>query len=257
MQAPFEPSFSTDSDLGYLRSRTAFLPGKQLILDESYRLAHLPLVNSVHPDVISSVPGKDYIMGQHGPVHSLVLPIPPEKLEASTIYQALVAEMKSASFAHKIAWDTVTKRRAKLHATLCGSLGRDTQAPLLPSETQDKLSNLMPFDVELRGLFSGNINVGRLYLKAYPARRNESQAFHEVQHIMGRPLTDLYVVGLFNLTDHLTAEEARDLAALIERWWDKPIFRFQAQELWLLTAHDDLVLDANVAQRIRSNDAAI
>jgi hypothetical protein len=100
------------------------------------------------------------------------------------------------------------------------------------------------------GLFSGNVNRGRLYLRAYPERRGGSNVFHLIQHALGRPQTDLYVVGLYNLVDDLDPEEAAALDGLIEKWWDGVILRFAADHLWLLGASDDLALDSVVADII-------
>jgi hypothetical protein len=60
----------------------------------------------------------------------------------------------------------------------------------------------------------------------------------------------LYLVGLFNLTDHLSADEARFFAALLEHWWNRVFVRFSVDHLWLLAAYDDLVLDATVEEEL-------
>ena len=55
------------------------------------------------------------------------------------------------------------------------------------------------------------------------------------------------------MTDAATdarSREAAALAALIERWWDRPILRWQVDALWLLAAWDDLVLEGNVEETI-------
>jgi len=44
--------FADDNMLGYGTAHRSFSSGDALILDASYRRAHLPLVNSLHPDVI-------------------------------------------------------------------------------------------------------------------------------------------------------------------------------------------------------------
>lgn len=67
--------------------------------------------------------------------------------------------------------------------------------------------SLGPIDVELRGLFSGTINTGRLHLRVYPERRDGENLFRRMQRILGRRETDLYLVGLYNLTDHLEMAE--------------------------------------------------
>ncbi|KAK6019836.1 hypothetical protein OSTOST_14519, partial [Ostertagia ostertagi] len=70
-----------DSELGYLKNRTRFAPGETLLLDEAYRLAHLPLIAPDHPDVLRSRPDTAYRMGRHDRIFSLVLPVPPDALE--------------------------------------------------------------------------------------------------------------------------------------------------------------------------------
>lgn len=63
-------------------------------------------------------------------------------------------------------------------------------------------------------------------------------------------MTDVYLVGLFNLVDDLDVAETTALAALIDRWWDTPILHFEADCLWLLSARDDLALDADIVETI-------
>lgn len=241
--------FCPDAKLGYLRSRTRFAPGEKLRLDEAYRLAHLPLIAPDHPDVIRSRPGATYRMGRHERIFSLVLPVPPDALEKSVAYRELELALRQSPFGSKIAWDLLARRRAKLHATICGSLSKDV--PHLVSDVERAaLRRLGPLRVELRGLFSGNVNVGRLYLRVYPECRNGANSLREIQRILGRPETDLYLVGLFNFLDHLDSMEAEALRDLIERWWDRPILTLDVVSLWLLGASDDLVLAAGVEDLI-------
>ncbi len=217
--------FCRDDELGYQRGRTRFVAGAGLTLDENYRFAHLPLVAPAHPDVIAarSGTGKTYAMGRHARTYSLVLPVPAEALAQSEAYRELERALKAASFAGKIAWDLLPRRRDKLHVTICGGLG---EPPTLRESDRRALAGLGPVGVEVRGLFSGDINVGRLYLRAYPERRAGANVFRQIQRALGRDETDLYVVGLYNLTDHLDREEASALSDLIDRWWDRPILRF-------------------------------
>jgi hypothetical protein len=242
-------TFCNDDALGYRRSLTPYKDSEALVLDASYRLAHLPLVNPAHPDVISSALGKPYAMGVHQRVHSLVLPIPAEALEQSVKYQALQTVLQKGPVAEKLAWDLIGLRRDKLHATLCGSLGEGESAPVLASDLRKRIKAIQPFEVEVRGLFSGNINIGRLYLKAYPEKREGQNMVHLIQRALGRKETDLYLMGLHNLTDHLNPDQARWLFDVIAHWWDSPILRFTARELWLLSSRDDLVLDSRIEER--------
>lgn len=243
--------FCPDDELGYQRSRTRFVPGEGLALDEAYRLAHLPLVAPHHPQVIPAREGTLYRMGRHAPVFSLGLPVSGQALHRSESYRELEGEIRASPFASKIAWDLLDRRRDKLHATLCGSLavGEETP-PALDERKLRALSRLGPIGVELRGVFSGNVNVGRLYLRVYPERRDGVNLLRQIQSTLGRRETDLYVVGLYNFIDDLNPEEAAALDDLIRRWWGRSLLRFEADHLWLLRAMDDLVLDGGVAAEV-------
>jgi len=232
-----------DSELGYLASRTRFAAGESLVLDENYRLAHLPLVAPAHPKVIARREGKSYDMGRHERVTSLVLPVPGAAFRASPAAQQLEAEFRASPFAEKIAWHVLPQRQDRLHATLCST-------PTIAVAARESLARLGPITVELRGLFSGNVNVGRLYLRAYPEKRDGRNVVHHLQAMLACRRTDLYVVGLYNLADDLDVIETAALARLIDRWWDRPLLRFRADALWLLNSADDLVLDANVVEAI-------
>lgn len=236
-----------DDELAYLRSRTAFVAGAGMALDDGYRLAHLPLIDPAHPKAIARKVGTHYDNGRHPPIYSLV--VPTLDLPKAPAYQALEQELRQAPFAAKIAWDLVAQRQAKLHATVCGSLSVGAP-PAIDPAVRDALLRLGPVEMELRGLFSGNVNRGRLYLRLYPERREGQNAFHLIQRALGRPTSDLYVVGIWNLSDDLDVAEAAALASLIERWWDRPVLRFTADWLWLMGASDDLVLDSEIVETL-------
>src|SRR5918997_3282245 len=103
--SPPTTTFCQDSELGYERSRTQFQSGEGLALDETYRLAHLPLVAPDHPRVIRAREGSSYVMGRHERVFSLVLPISGDLLFGSPAYGELDAAMRASPFADKISWD--------------------------------------------------------------------------------------------------------------------------------------------------------
>ena len=67
-----------------------------------------------------------------------------------------------------------------------------------------------------------------------------------VQAAFGRAPGDLWLVGLYNLTDDLDAAETAALAEIITRWWKRPLLRLTVSELQVMGASDDLVLDAHV-----------
>ena len=234
-----------DDELAYERNRTRFDLESGMTLDAAYCLAHLPLINPGHPRAIPSKEGTCYQMGRHPRVFSLVLPIPGEALRRSEAYSELESELRCSPFSTKLAWRLLDQRRDKLHATVCGSLSTNCPPSIAPAVRRE-LATLGPVMVEVRGLFSGNVNRGRLYLRVYPERRKGGNMFHRIQRTLGRPVTGLYVVGIWNLTDDLNPAEATALRDMIERWWDRPILQFEADSLWLLAASDDLVLDSSV-----------
>lgn len=240
-----------DDALGYARSRTRFAAGEGLAMDEAYRLAHLPLIAPAHPGVIASRDGAFYDRGRHPKVFSLVLPIPWQALLASAAFQELDGDLRASLFAPKVAWELMERRRDRLHATVCGSLALGQDAPPQITQAQRReLTDLGPIHVELRGLFSGNVNVGRLYLRVYPECRDGDNVLRRIQRVLGRPETDLYVVGIYNLTDNLSAAETSALIEAVERWWSRPLLRLTVTHLWLLWGMDDLVLDGGVAEDI-------
>jgi hypothetical protein len=237
-------AFSGDDELGYERSRTRFADGEPLRLDASYRLAHLPLLDPDHPLAIAREEGSLYLNGSHPTAWSVVLPVDPDELDGSAPLRRLERELRGSSFAAKIAWDLLPRRRDVLHATVCGGFGQGPP-PAIHESTRRRLREIGPIEIELRGLFSGDRNVGRLYLRVYPESRAGTNALRLAQEALGRPSTDLWLVGIYNLTDNLAPAEARELEAILDAWWDVSILRFTARDLWLLAARDDLVLDGD------------
>lgn len=234
--------FAGDDVLGYRASATRFVPGDALRLDEAYRLAHLPLVAPAHLDVIARLPGRDYEMGRHPEAFSLVAPLDAEALEASPAWMLLLAELEAGPLNRKIAWDILPRRRARLHATLCGSLA----AGSVTASAEAACRGIGPIRVAVRGLFSGTMNLGRLYLRLYPEVRADEPAFHAVQRAFGRTPTQLFLAGVFNLTDHLDAAETAWLAGLIAACWETTFAEITLDRLWLMGSRDDLVLDSRI-----------
>lgn len=241
--------FCGDDALGYTRSRTRVAPGAGLIMDEAYRLAHLPLAAPGHPRIIATREGSAYRLGRHPPVFSLALPIDGDALSCAPAYRDLEHELRGSPFSHKIAWNLLPLRRSRLHATICGNLAIGDKPAIAP-DIRDALRRLGPLQVELRGPFSGTMNLGRLYLRVHPERRDGVNMIQQIQRRLGRSETDLYLVGLFNLIEDLDAPEAAALMHLIDRWWHRPLLRLALDHLWLLGATDDLVLDEPVIERI-------
>lgn len=97
------------------------------------------------------------------------------------------------------------RRQEKLHATLCSLPDAGAKAPVISERRRRDLPDFGRVDVEVPGVFSGTINVGRLYLRPYPERRHGTNAFQQIQHTLGYRESDLYLVGIYNFTDNLDA----------------------------------------------------
>jgi len=76
------------------------------------------------------------------------------------------------SFASKKAWGILDERRNKLHATICGSL-QTGEGPLGMDPGQCEALRIGgSISVELRGLFSGNLNQGAFTSGPNPEKRD-------------------------------------------------------------------------------------
>ncbi len=184
--------FASDAVLGYRRAATPFVAGRRLRLDEACRLAHRPLVAPAHPDVIARTPGRDDEMGHRPEPFSLAAPLDAEALEASAAWTRRLGDLRNGPLKGKIAWDILPKRRAMLHATLCGLLDADAITPA----SRAACRGIGPIRVAARGLFSGNINLGRPSVRLYPEERADGPAFDAVQRAFGRPPTRLFLAGI-------------------------------------------------------------
>ena len=241
--------YCNDNELSYKRYQTKFVDGHGLVFDSAYRLAHLPLVAPDHPRVITQKPGSKYYNGVHDLLYSIAMPIPSDRLLTAERFVRLYDEIKATTFAHKISWETFDQRKDKLHATICGSMSIG-QAPNIDNRIYQQLRTVGPVAISIRGMFSGNLNIGRLYLKVYPELRNGKNMCHEIQGIFDSPLTDLYVVGLLNFVEELNARETQSLKKLIDLWWNVELVQLRLDSLWLLKSKDDLVLDGAIDQII-------
>ncbi len=241
--------YCDDNKLAYKLHQTDFLDGQRLTFDAAYRLAHLPLVAPDHPLVIPSKPGSNYHRGVHDLRYSIAIPVPADKLLLSESFIEFYDELKTMKFANKISWETFAQRKDKLHATICGTISSE-QEPFIHQCVFDKLRSIGPIAISIRGVFSGNINIGRLYLKVYPELRDGRNMCHEIQTIFGETSTELYLVGLLNFVEELDVSETKALQELLGRWRNREFIQLSLENLWLLKSKDDLVLDGSVAKDI-------
>ena len=123
--------------------------------------------------------------------------------------------------------------------------------PCLIDMQRQELAELGPIHVELRGLFSGSVNRGRLYLRAYPESRKGENVFrqHSAQpglprdrSLCGRPLqpdgrSRCRGGGGARLPDRPLVGSARSCSSTVDH-------------LWLMGACDDLVLDSAIAETV-------
>src|SRR5690349_1736995 len=68
-------TYCGDAALGYAAARRHFGRGEALRFDDSYRVAHLPLIAPSHPAVLRSATGTDYQDGRYTAArYALVVP---------------------------------------------------------------------------------------------------------------------------------------------------------------------------------------
>ena len=235
------------AELGYERIRRDLSAGGPLRLDESYRLAHLPLLAPAHPDAIASRPGTDYDRGRYTSARrSLVVPIPADRLEASPAFRALDHDVRQSRLAAKVAWTVMQARRSRLHATLANGIG--------PGPAADAVAALLRAAGTIRSRLGGPLvgerNLGRIYLPLVPEVRDGGNPLRLVQELAGVTPTGLYLVGYYSLTDHLDAEETAALAAMLDRHGRATMLEGRIERLWLMETHDDLALDSRVVAEL-------
>ncbi|MGK3131588.1 hypothetical protein ACCW76_20615 [Pantoea sp. C8B4] len=240
--------FTDDKILGYGSSHQVFSAGDELVLDKNYRRAHLPLVNSSHPDVIAS--DEDYCMGTYNTHrHSIVLPVSDERLRQTSTFIEIEKALRTASFASKIAWDLLEKRKNLLHATISSGLNHDCIEFSIES-LQTILDTQPVKKYRLGGIFMGPVNTGRLYLKVYPEATCSGHIFGEIQSQLGLRQTEFFLVGYFNLTDHLNQPETVELSEILSRFCNETFWEDELRELWIISTQDDLVLSGKISKKI-------
>ena len=244
---------STDA-MDYRPYLYPFEEGKGLSFDHNYRLCHLPLANASHPMVINHQPGKLYQEGYYALAKtSLVLMVHLEELISSKGFVEFEKAVKQAPFAHKVNWALYTRRKPLLHVTLCGGLEGNSIATLR-LKTKDWLSQRKsPDKLIIRGAFVGQMNTGRIYLKAYTLK-GEGNNEHENPWLIGlqnhfeAKQSPIILLGLYNLTESLNPDEAKALNELLLAYWAVQFLEKEVSlsNLRLVTTNNDLILDATL-----------
>jgi hypothetical protein len=243
-------TYCDDETLAYRSARRSVQTGEGTVFDEAYRLAHLPLVNPAHPAVISEVGGRDYRNGTYAKTrYALVMPISAEAFLRSDQARALEANMKSSSFAPKIAWELCERRRSRLHATLAGGI-QEADLDRVATLVQNLLDQTGPISICLKGPFLGTRNTGRIYFPVYPQKVGAEDAFALVQERIGLSPTKLYLVGYYHMREELDPKETSDLAELIDQWRERIVVETMIPFLEIYAVNDDLALSARVHARI-------
>jgi hypothetical protein len=240
-----------ESQLLYARSRRRFAPGEALRFDDLYRLAHLPLLDPDHPDVIPWQEGTDYRMGRYETARlSLVMPVDDAQLEASPVFAATQAALLASGVGRKIAWPVMQRRRARLHATLASGFSAE-RVPEVLAGVGKVMSGLGPFAVRVGGPMVGDRNLGRIYFPLYPEQRSGVNLLDLLQDAAGARRTCLYLVGYYSLADHLTVGETAELAQILDAHAATTQAVLRITRLWVMQTHDDLALSARVLHEIR------
>ena len=244
--------YIADTALGYLRIRWSPSEGVKLELDTNYRTAHLPLLYPDHPDVVVDSADGIYRSGRYVQTRfSLVLPVSVADLEANPAFRKVDEAMRSSGFADKIAWDVMEQRRSLMHATISGGLF-EADLPDIAASLEEYIAKHGSPAYRVGGPIIGQKNTGRIYFPVFPEDRNGENSFHALQGAIGKPRTDIFLVGYYSLFDHLNVQQTAELAKLLEQFAASTLLESIGREVWLLATNDDLVLSGTVRSRVGS-----
>jgi hypothetical protein len=247
-------AYCDEASLAYAAVRRRFAPGEALRFDESYRLAHLPLVAPSHPAVLRSVAGTDYQDGRYASErYSLVVPVSFRDLTASANFQAVDAALRKSSFADKIAFDLCERRVSKLHVTLASGLVR-SQLEQHARAVARQVARLGALRFKLLGPFLGSKNTGRIYFPAYPENIDGQDVFGLIQDALGVRRTRLYVLGYYNLVEELDPEQTSALQRIVDEN-QVEMLRVQSEVCFVQATNDDLVLSGRSVIAIDASGA--
>jgi hypothetical protein len=234
--------FTPDSQLRFAPTRHVFQAQAPFELGADYRLAHLPLVSPGHPRAIAAMPGKDYRNGRYSSARdALVVHVPAAVLDESPVFQTIEADLKASAAGSAIAWDIGRRRRDALHATIAGPfdpIAGDACARAAHAWLGDDAAPA----IRLGGPFVGDRNHGRIYLRIYPACRDGTDAYADLQRAAGARVSGFYAVGLWHLARDLDPSMAAELAAWLDRHWAAEIAVIPQGRLAMLRTTDDLAV---------------
>jgi hypothetical protein len=239
--------YTEDGELAYTEDSIHRAESAPWALGSMYKVAHLPLVapNSALVDHSDH----RYVMGRRNEVaYSAVVRVPLACFAGSETWTKAERELREAPFASKIAWDAAGRRANKLHATIAPVAWPKGQPT--STDVEAALREVGPFRAEIRNLFAGTKNFGRLYTCLYPERRSGNHPLATIQTILGAPVRNFYAVGLFNLIDDLTAAEAAALRGIVDRNWGQCFGEIRVESIEILATKDDLALDSWTASTL-------
>lgn len=219
-------------------------PGQPLRLSEAYRRSQLPLVAPAHPDAIRSDPARGYDdMGSYrAPRVSLIAFVDLGALLASAPLRELLRRLALGPAGAKIAWAMIARRRACCHFTIAGGLHERGAPDEVIAELRARLAGAPRFSVALGGLSVPAANTGRGYLCVHPAREPGGDALSRLRATLGAAPSPRAYVGLLQLADHLTAEEADAWFAAAAAYREARYVELAVTELAVVATHDDLLL---------------
>ncbi len=239
-------SVAQDMIMAFSSQRKRYDGSHDLRFDRHYRVAQLPLVDSNHPLALNVDSDKNYRYGHREAKQSMIIPIDGDALFESQNLKDFVHRISNTSVGRKICWDMKRIRHEKLHATICG-FSSQSALPKLPFET---IQGIHAFSFELRGLFMGNFNTGRIYICLYPECEEDTPITDRITDAIGIPANRLLLCGFLNLKEELTATEAKVLDELCSAA-SSIVFGSQVcEELIILESTDDLVLNSRIVDRL-------
>lgn len=235
----------------FVNLRHRFVDGSSLEFDEQYRAAQLPLFAPAHPRVLATLPGRDYRNGSYSRARTSLIIDLASTVREHPLLREVDDRLRASSFRSKVAFDSLAQRMSSLHATIIGDV------PYVPKLHREAVRSVTAEGGVLRpllhGPFIGGFNVGRIYLPLEFDDPIDAGRITRWNGVFGRASPRLIAVGVWNLSDELSASEAGELAQLIAGWRSPPA-RLRLDRLSWTATHDDLTLRSRQLESITLTD---
>lgn len=106
------------------------------------------------------------------------------------------------------------------------------------------------FKISIKGLFWNTYIQGRTFLKVYPESQAERNPLQDIIESLGGKHFGVYPIGIFQLTNDLTEDEAIELQGIIDAYRDIVFSTVEVNNLAIVEHENDLLIGSKTKSRI-------